>query len=172
MNLRSFRIINIILALLFMIEHNGFSQIIPSGTWAVGADASLYFTLKSADPSGSIYIAPLVEYYPVNNLGIGFKGIIDYSKLTNNGFTEISTNQILQPYLKYFLYKGLSIFAGTQYVLEFNYQVNIHWGLGYSHFFSKRVAFTPLIEFNHNFYQYAPRPFHTNFSIGASYFFK
>ena len=92
-----------------MIEHNGFSQTIPSGTWAVGTDASLYFTLESNDPSGSVYIAPLVEYYLTNNLGIGFKGIIDYSKLTNNGFTEISTNQILQPYLKYFLYKGLFI---------------------------------------------------------------
>lgn len=149
-----------------------YSQLIPKNTWAVGTDVSLFFNLNSDDPSGSVYFAPLVEYYPINNFGAGFKGILDYSKLTSNGFTEIKTERILQPYLKAFVYKGLSVFAGTQYVLEFDYQANLHWGIGYSHFFGKRTAFTPLLEFNHNFYQFAPRPFQVYFSLGASYFFK
>ncbi len=149
-----------------------FTQLIPKNTWAVGTDVSLFVTLNSDDPSGSVYLAPLVEYYPVNNLGIGFKGILDYSKLNTNGVTDIKTERILQPYLKYFFYKGFSVLAGTQYVLEFNYQPNLHWGVGYNHFFGNRVALTPLLEFNHNFYQFAARPFHINFALGAGYYFK
>lgn len=162
----------IILTFYFLGITPSLTQLIPKNTWAVGTDVSLYLTLNSDDPSGSVYLAPLVEYYTVNNLGVGFKGILDYSKLTANGFTEIKTKRILQPYLKFFFYKGFSLLAGTQYVLEFDYQANLHWGLGYSHFFGDRVALTPLLEFNHNFYQFAPRPLNVNFAIGVSYFFK
>lgn len=149
-----------------------FGQTVPNHTVAVGIDAYAFFTLKSDDPSGRIFIAPLIEYYPFNNLGAGIKGIVDYRKLTSNGFTEIKTRRIIQPYIKYFAYRGLHVLAGSQLDLEYDYQANFHWGVGYSHFFSRKVAFTPLIEFNHNFDQYAVRPFAFNFSIGASYFFK
>lgn len=147
------------------------AQTVNKNAVAIGGDISLFTTTDAEDPSASVYLSPYVEYYPLANGAVAVKYIIDVSKLTGNNLTTISTRRTFQPYIRYFIYKGLSVLAGTQFEHEYKYQPNLHWGAGYSFFAGKMLAITPLLEINNNFYKYAPMPLKFNFSIGVSCYF-
>ncbi len=149
----------------------GQAQVIPGKTLAAGGDLSLFATLNATDRTAAIYFSPYLEYYAVPNGAVAMKFVIDFSNITENSLAKIVTKRIFQPYLRYYFLDGWSLLAGTQYDLEFKYQPNLHWGAGYTFFVLPRVGITPLIEFNHNFYKFAARPFRMNFSFGAAYYF-
>lgn len=148
-----------------------FGQGVVNNTLAAGGDVSLYSQLKGDDPSISFYLSPYLEYYVISNLSIGAKYVLDFSKITDKGFTKITTKRIFHPYLKYYFFRNAFALAGTQIEHDYRYQSNIHTGLGYTIFISRQVGFIPLLEVNHNFYKYAAKPWQVYFSMGACYYF-
>ncbi len=154
-----------------IINNKVMSQGVEKKTFSMGGDASFLMTTHAEDPSVSLYLSPYLEYFAINNGALGLKYIIDFSKLTDRGFTKIVTKRIIQPYLKYYLYKDFFLLGGTKFDSEYRFQPNLHTGMGYTFHVSKKVGMTPLIEINHNFYKYAANPWRFYYSLGFSYYF-
>ena len=154
-----------------IMSNDAMSQGVGKNTFSIGGDASFFTTTQSDDPSISLYLSPFLEYFAINNGALGFKYIIDFSKLTDRGFTKISTKRIFQPYIKCYLYKDFFLMGGTQFDSEYRYQSNIQAGVGYTFHLNNTFGVTPLFEINHNFYKYAPNPWQFFYSLGFSYYF-